>query len=600
MKNTKLFWQVFFPALLIIAISIFATTFIGTQMIHSFYYAQMQEDIKDRALLLKPHILELMASDNNGLQEFCRQNGRASNTRITVIGGDGTVLADSNENPARMDNHGTRPEILDAFKGSVGSSLRLSKTLSRNMLYVAIPLHKDTPHAGVLRLSVSATALETVLASMYIKIILGACLIGLFAALLSYWLACRISRPLEEMRRGAEQLAVGLSDQPVVMQHTNLSRETAELSRSLNNMAAQINGRMKTIIQQRNELEAVFSSMTDGVLAVTADRHIIKINRAAAQLFRINGEAAQGKSMEGVLRNIRLLDFVGRALASTESIEENIVLTLNNHETTLRIRSVPLLDGEGDKMGILLVMNNLTRVNQLETVRRNFVANVSHELKTPITSIRGYVETLLDGAKDDPVAMEKFLAIIDRQGARLDAIVDDLLSLARIEDRAENDDIALELQPLLPILETTVQACAIQAKQHKVTIDLHCDPQLAAQVNRVMLEQAVINLLTNAVKYSPAGETVTLEAAIQPGDENRKTIRIRVRDQGPGIGPEHLVRIFERFYRCDKSRSRKNGGTGLGLAIVKHIAQCHGGSVDVTSRTGHGATFTISLPVPSI
>ena len=599
MKNTRLFWQIFVPALLIITTSIVATTWIGTRMIQSFYYQQMQEDIKDRALLLKPHILQLLAAGDAGLQEFCRQNGRLADTRITVIAGDGTVLADSNENPARMDNHGHRPEIVIAMGGAVGSSLRRSKTLARNMLYVAVPLKPNRPRAGVLRLSVAATALETVLAGIYTKIILGACLIGLLAACFSFWMARRISRPLEEMRQGAEQLAAGTAQLPVVMEHVHLSRETTELARSLNNMAQQIHSRMKTIIQQANELEAVFSSMTDGVLAVAADQRIIRLNRAAAELFSLDSAAVQGKPMQAVLRSMVLQEFVTRALAGTETVAENLVLTLDGRETNLRIRSVPLADGEGRKMGVLLVMNNLTRVNQLETVRRNFVANVSHELKTPITSIRGYVETLLDGAMDDPEAAAGFLAIINRQSARLDAIVDDLLSLARIEDRAANDGICLEQEKIFPILETAVQACSIQAEQKSVAVVLQCDPLLTAAVNQAMLEQAVINLLTNAVKYSPDGETVTIKAACHRGVGEEKTIRISVRDQGPGIAPEHLDRLFERFYRCDRARSRESGGTGLGLSIVKHIAQCHGGTVEVTSSVGTGSVFTLILPVRS-
>ena len=597
MKNTRLFWQIFLPALLIIASSIFATTWIGTRMIQSFYYEQMQGDIKDRALLLKPHILQLLAAGDADLQEFCRQNGRVADTRITVIAGDGRVLADSSESPARMDNHGRRPEIIAALQGDTGSSLRRSKTLAKNMLYVAVPLESDRPQAGVLRLSVAATALESVLSTIYTKIILGACLIGLLAACFSYWMARRISRPLEEMRRGAEMLAAGTTHQPIAMEHVHLSRETTELARSLNNMAEQINARMKTISRQANELEAVFGSMTDGVLAVAADHHIIRINRAAAELFAIDSKAVQGKSMQAVLRSLILQEFVNRVLASQETAVEDVVLSLQGREITLRIRSVPLLDGEGQKMGILLVMNNLTRVNQLETVRRNFVANVSHELKTPITSIRGYVETLLDGAMEDPEDVKKFLAVIDRQGARLDAIVDDLLSLARIEDRAENDDVILQQETLLPILEASAQACSLQAKQHNIILDLDCDARLTAPVNQVMLEQAVINLLTNAIKYSPAGKVVTLKAEINPGKGEQQAIRISVRDQGPGIAPEHLERIFERFYRCDKARSRENGGTGLGLSIVKHIAQCHGGTVDVVSIAGEGATFTLTLPM---
>jgi len=597
MKSTRLFWQIFFPALLIIVSSIFATTWIGTQMIQSFFYEQIQEDIKDRALLLRPHILHLLTGKEGRLQEFCRQNGRTAATRITVIDNDGTVLADSNENPAQMDNHGTRPEILTALTGSTGSSLRFSKTLSQNMVYVAIPLQEDRPGAGVLRLSVPATAVETVLSSIHKKIVLSAGLIALLAAWLSYFLASRISKPLEEMRRGAERLAAGKTNRPIIMQDTSISRETAELARSLNNMAEQVNNRIKIIIQQRNELEAVFSSMTDGVLAIGADHHIIRINKAAAGLFNINDLAVVGKPIEGVLRNILLQSFISKALDKEETVEKDLVLVINGKEMTLRTRAVRLFDGEGERMGILVIMKNLTRINRLENIRQDFVANVSHELKTPITAIRGYVETLLDGAMDVPEQSKKFLKIIDRQGSRLDAIVDDLLSLARIEDRAEKDNISLQQEKICPILETAMQSCTIQAEQKGVAIAVQCDPMLMGTINRAMLEQAIINLLTNAVTHSPEGTTVRMEAFSHRDDTGKETAKIRVQDQGSGIAPEHLDRIFERFYRCDKARSRKNGGTGLGLAIVKHIAQCHGGTVEVRSSVGSGATFTLNIPM---
>lgn len=600
MKNTRLFWQVFFPTLFIILISVSATTWIGTHIIRLFYYEQMRMDIKDRALLVKPNILQLLDRDGSELQEFCRVNGRLSGTRITVIRGDGKVLADSNEDPERMDNHGTRPEILHAFGGSVGSSFRLSKTLGRIMLYVAVPLREKQPAEGVLRLSVPATALEEVLATIYHKIILGTCLVGLLAAVFSYWLACRISRPLEEMRLGAEHLAEGRTDMPVLMENASISKETSELARTLKNMAAQITARINTITQQHNELEAVFASMTDSVLAIGTDHRIIRVNTAAGKLFRIEKTVVKGKPMEGVLRNMLLQDFILRALESSKSLEEDLVLNIDSRKTTLKIRSVPLLDGEGGRLGVLLVMDNLTRVNRLEGIRKNFVANVSHELKTPITALRGYVETLLDGAWKNPEDALKFLEIINRQSSRLEAIVDDLLSLARIEDKSNNNDVLLTEEKISPILEYGVQACTLQAKEKGVHVNLDCKEELTAPVNRSMLEQAVINLLTNAIRYSPAGEQVTVRAIVQPDDEGKQQLRISVSDRGPGIGPEHIDHIFERFYRCDKGRSRKNGGTGLGLAIVRHIVQCHGGRVDVKSSVGAGAIFTITLPAQSV
>ncbi|HHL33634.1 MAG TPA: HAMP domain-containing histidine kinase, partial [Desulfobulbaceae bacterium] len=581
MKNTRLFWQIFLAVLLIVTGSIVAVSWYGSGMIRSFYYHQMREDIADRALLLRPHILQLLGHDTAKLQTFCRQAGDEASTRITVINDTGKVLADSNKNPARMDNHSSRPEVKIARKGGIGSSLRFSKTLSRRMLYVAIPLQKNQPARGVLRLSVPATALDMVLADIRKKIIVGTITIALLAACSSYLLARRISRPLERMQRGAELLSAGKTGPPISLDDDYVAREIADLGQALNAMGRQIHSRIMMISQQRNELEAVFSSMTDGVLAIGTNHTIIRVNKAAAHLFLLDGKGVQGKPLEGVIRNRILRKFLEITLERDYPTKKDLNLMEGGLEMSLRLHAVPLYDGEEKRLGSLVIINNLTRLNQLENIRQDFVANVSHELKTPITAIRGYVETLLDGAMDDEEAAENFLHIIERQSCRLDAIVDDLLTLARIEDRFKNNDISLEQEKILPLLEAVIQACTPQATQKNVSISMECDPALTAQVNRPMLEQGVINLLTNAIKYSSTGKAVSITAVRRRDAMKKEVVDIQVRDQGPGIGREHLERIFERFYRCDKARSRESGGTGLGLAIVKHIAQCHGGTVNV-------------------
>ncbi len=599
MKNTRLFWQIFLAVLLIVTGSIVAVSWYGSSMIRTFYYQQMREDIGDRALLLRPHILQLLDHDAGELQNFCQQAGREASTRITVINGSGKVLADSNKNPARMDNHAGRPEIKVAFRGNMGSSLRFSKTLGRRMLYVAIPLWTKQPGRGVLRLSVPATALDMVLADIRKKIVLGTITIALLAAWFSYLLARRISRPLERMQRGAELLSAGKTDHPISLDDDYMAREIADLGQALNAMGRQIHSRIMMISQQRNELEAVFSSMTDGVLAIGADHTIIRVNKAAARLFLIDGKGVQGRPFEGVIRNMVLQKFLEITLERDYPAKKDLDLMEGGRNLSLRLHAVPLYDGEEKRLGSLIVINNLTRINQLENIRQDFVANVSHELKTPITAIRGYVETLLDGAMGDEESAENFLRIIARQSSRLEAIVDDLLTLARIEDRFKNNDIVLEQEKILPVLEAVVQACTPQASRKKVAIFVDCDPALTAQVNRPMLEQGVINLLTNAIKYSSAGKTVSITAVRRQDAMKKDVVDIQVQDQGPGIGREHLERIFERFYRCDKARSRESGGTGLGLAIVKHIARCHGGTVKVRSRIGAGATFIITIPAGS-
>ena len=256
----------------------------------------------------------------------------------------------------------------------------------------------------------------------------------------------------------------------------------------------------------------------------------------------------------------------------------------NGQQMTLHTHAHPLNDGE----------NNQTRINQLENIRQDFVANVSHELKTPITAIRGYVETLLDGAIENREDAEKFLKITHRQDSRLDAIVDDLLTLARIEDTANKNQMELTQEQLCPILETAIQSCSVAAKQKKISVNMGCASDITSAVNLPMPEQAIIILLTNAVNYSPENSAINLTVTKQKHLDHAETIRISI--QGPGISAEHQKRIFERFYRCDKARSREHGGTGLGLAIVKHITDCHNGTVELISQPGNGSTFSLLLP----
>ena len=596
MRQQRLFWQIFPVSLLISLGAILAISWFATSTLRTFYLEQMRSDIEARALLLEQKILDLSTTSPIKLQKFCRRAGRRAATRITVVAADGTVLADSNEDPQRMENHGQRPELLQAFSGHTGSSLRFSRTLGQDMLYVAIPLQlKSNNPPGGLRLSVPATALNAVLSSIRTKIMFGSLAVILLAAAFSIYLARRISHPLEEIKKGAEQLARGKINRFINIRDSGMSVEMSGLIRSLNQMAGQINERIHIISRQRNELEAVFSSMTEAVVAIDAEECVIRMNRAAGTMLGIDGQTVKGNPVQGLLRNPELMKMIRSTLGSNNSISEEIDLFDGRDHSALQVRVAPLQDSKQETIGALVVMNDVTRINRLENLRRDFVANVSHELKTPITAIKGYVETLLDGALDEKMDARRFLEIVSRQTNRLDAIIDDLLTLSRIEDRAKKDSIDLVHQEICQALAAAQQTCGLAAVDKNVSVDLRCPNGLKATTNLPLLEQAVINLLSNAITYSPAGSTIIFEAASHIDDFGKKTIRISVEDQGPGIAAEHLDRIFERFYRCDKARSRENGGTGLGLAIVKHIAQSHGGTVEVTSKPGQGSVFTLNL-----
>jgi two-component system phosphate regulon sensor histidine kinase PhoR len=332
--------------------------------------------------------------------------------------------------------------------------------------------------------------------------------------------------------------------------------------------------------------------MIEGVLAIDARQRLLGINHAAAELLGIDGDRVAGRPLQDVIRNPDLRQFALTAIDCRNPVEDDLVLH-GLRDRTIRMRGTALRDASGDG-GAVIVLNDVTEMQRLERVRRDFVANVSHELKTPIASIKGFVETLLDGAMDDPGDARRFLGIVGRQADRLAAIIEDLLALSRIEQSEGTGNLPRDRVPVTGLLQAAVGDCLPRATDRGVALIVTCPDDLAWRVNGPLLEQAVINLVDNAIKYSEPGGMVRMVAGIEPSEGGE--LAIRVEDEGCGISAEHLPRLFERFYRVDKARSRGLGGTGLGLSIVKHIVQAHQGSVAVESEPGRGTCFTIRLP----
>jgi two-component system phosphate regulon sensor histidine kinase PhoR len=314
------------------------------------------------------------------------------------------------------------------------------------------------------------------------------------------------------------------------------------------------------------------------------------MNTAAAGFFDRQSAECTDRNLQEVIRNSALQQFVRESISTKVSKEDDINL-YHNGEKTLHLQSSPLLDANKEHIGTLVVFNDVTHLRRLENMRRDFVANVSHEIKTPLTAIKGFVETLHRGKVDDPQEAGRFLGIIQKHADRLSSIVEDLLSLSRIEQEDEGKTIKLEQGNVNDVFQSATQICRSKAEEKNITIRPVCEENISAKFDTTLLEQAVVNLLDNAIKYSEPKSTILLKA--QPNDSE---IRISVEDQGIGIAQKHLPRLFERFYRVDKARSRNLGGTGLGLAIVKHIAQAHGGHITVESTLGVGSAFTIHLP----
>jgi two-component system phosphate regulon sensor histidine kinase PhoR len=592
MFKKRLLWQLYPPFLLIIVISVVGIAWYASLSFHKFYINQVDEGLKSRAYLVEKQISTNLAKRNFAeIDNFCKQVATASSTRITVILPDGEVIADSDEIPARMKNHADRPEFQDALKYGLGKSARHSETIGKNMRYLAVLIKQEGNILAVVRISVPVIAIDETLGRIYQQLFWAGMIIAACAALVSLAISKKISRPVEQMTKVARHFAAGKLDLRLSLPRAT---ELAELAEALNEMARQLNARIDAITEERSQIQAILSSMVEGVIAVDSAGHIVSMNKAAADLLGIDATKSKGLSIEEAVRNPQLQQYIQSTLEN-EQLTENDHFVLNDNGRFLQLYGSALTDGRGNNNGAVLVLHDITRTRRLEEVRREFVANVSHELKTPITSIKGFVETLQDGAVDKPPEAIRFLEIIARHADRLNAIVDDLLSLSRLEDDSEKRRLSFEKSGLRPVLVSAIELAKAKADQKHIAVELFCDKQIEVKINPALIEQAVFNLIDNAIKYSQADSKIQVRAEIKEDE-----VLITVSDQGCGIEQEHLDRIFERFYVVDKSRSRKLGGTGLGLSIVKHISQVHGGYVTVESKVNEGSTFSIHLPFSDV
>ena len=591
-KERRLIWTLYPSYLLITLISMAAVYWYATDSLGHFFIENTASNLMTRGKLLSRQITPHLSPPNQPvIHDICREIGKTAATRITVILPNGSVVGDSEGNPANMDNHKTRPEFLEALSTSHGRSVRYSRTLGSRMMYVATPLTgNDGNVLAVLRVSLPLVSVDQELRSIRTKIAFGGMLIAMLAAAICMYVSRRISRPLEEMRKGAERFSAGDLEHRL---HAPPNREMAGLAESLNQMAVQLRERIKTVTDQRNEIEAVLTSMSEGIIAVDPDERILSMNLAAVNMLKSYSQDKKGRSIQEVIRNRELNRFIQETLLNKKTMNGDILLHYDN-PLVLNVICTPLYGSEKNLIGALMVLNDVTQLRHLEKVRSDFVANVSHEIKTPLTAIKGFVETLRTGAMDQPEEAERFLGIIEKHVDRLSAIVEDLLQLSRLEQEDGYSQIRLEEIDIRDVIQASVQVCHPKAKAKQIKLETACDPGLKARVDPRLLEQVFVNLLDNAIKYSEDQSIVRVRA-----QRTDSEIIVGFQDYGIGIPQKHLLRLFERFYRVDPARSRKMGGTGLGLSIVKHIINAHGGHVLVESTPGKGSTFTVHLPLPN-
>lgn len=588
-KKRRFIWQIYPPYIILIVVSLLAVSWYMLFTFEDFILNQIALDLRIRGKLTENQLIPLLQPlKPEKLDHFCKETGSKISTRITVVLLDGKVIGDSEEDPAVMENHKNRPEILAALEGHTESFTRVSATLDQKMMYVALPLTLNNEIKAIVRMSIPVTDIDNLIGIIQKEIVLAGFIIAILASLISFFISRKISKPVEEFRTVAEKFSRG---ELTYRLHLPNNFELAGLAGAMNEMAAQLQDRIDTVIRQKNEYEAVLSSMSEGVIAVDSDEYILSINQTGLDMLDFDSADIKGKSIQEIIRNRDFYQFVSEAVSSNQPMEGDFILH-QEAPRTINMRSAPLTAPDGNRIGSLFVMNDVTQIRHLENVRKDFVANISHEIKTPLTAITGFVETLSQSPDLNQEESKRFLEIVERHVKRLNSILDDLLSLARLEQDNSNKEIGFQKIRINDVIDVALSIVMPKAKEKEITFFITCDETLQARADASLLELALVNLMDNAVKYNPEKSKIDIIA-----ETANEEVLIQIRDNGPGIAREHIPRLFERFYRVDKARSRKLGGTGLGLAIVKHIIKVHDGTITVDSILGKGSTFTIRLPL---
>ena len=534
------------------------------------------------------------------LQTIVRELSHRAHARVTLVNASGLVLADSavsDGDLAGIENHRTRPEIAEAIATGAGTDLRSSHTTGERTLYRAVRLSEtgNPSSALYLRLGLPMTALDQELATLKRNLTLAFGSAFLIAVGLSIWLARSLTKPLSDMATAARELAVG---NLAVHVETSARDEVGLLAHTLNRMTAELRSKIEELSEDRAQLLAMLTSMVEGVMVLDPKGRILQVNPAGERMFGVTRAEARGRQSSDVFAHPKLNALVSAVLSARAGQEAEIVLT---NGRCLNVEA-SVAGGEQDNEACaVLVFHDITELRRLEHIRKDFVANVSHELRTPLTSIKGYVEALLDGGKDDPETSVRFLDIILKQSDRLNLILEDLLQLSKIE----SGQVQFKQEPLHigSVVDRTIAMIKPLAdkKQHRLRAEMDGDlPFINGDQERLV--QVLANLLDNAIKYTPEGGQITVSArripsrARRAADGLRNGIELTVTDTGIGIPEKDRPRVFERFYRVDKARSRELGGTGLGLAIVKHIVEGHGGQIRVEGNVPNGSRFVVQLP----
>lgn len=577
------FFILFFVVMVIVGI------FSG-ELMKSTYLNMKENQLEDDAkILLQTTNMENLDLDKDAatIQKSLDPLGEDIDARITVIDSKGDVVADTKKDPEKLDNHMNRPEVTDILKKgeSVGISIRESDSLGYSMLYVAVPVKHQSKTDGVLRISISLESVDAAVAKLWgnLALIFGIALV--IIAAISVFIARKITRPVREIIEVSTDLANHKYDSRI---HGKISGELQDLSISVNTLAESLETQMFEIKQNEQRLNAIVQNLVSGVMLINVDKQVIMTNRT---MYQILGETEiTGKPFYEVIKSFALSQLI-EATFETKTIQQKEIILYFPREMILDASVSPILGENGEITGIILLLHDITQIRHLENVRSEFVTNVSHELKTPVTALKGFAETLLDGAMYDEMLLKKFLTIIKEESDRLHRLIMDILALSRIEQNPVPENVELvEVDDVIEQSARTIFEMATE-KNIQVIIPEKTIPSVTIETDRDKLQQILINLLSNAINYTPVDGKVEVKLIEQEAE-----VIIEVTDNGIGIPAKDIDRVFERFYRVDKARSRHSGGTGLGLSIVKHLVENCGGRIEVESQEEVGSTFRVTLP----
>ncbi|WP_100373734.1 two-component system histidine kinase PnpS [Bacillus sp. FJAT-45037] len=520
------------------------------------------------------------------LQQYAVKVSERLDARVTIIAEDGTVIGESaTNNPSQLENHNDRPEIIAVKEGHQRAEVRVSDTVNQELLYYAVSYELSNGETGYLRLGMETKTINKLNETIWWILLISFTIAFTVIGTITYRIANEMIRPIENASEVAIELAEGNFQ---ARTFEGKQDEVGKLTRSMNVLAYNLEQITKRHEAQQERLETLIDNMASGLIFINPRGDISLINQMCHDIFEANADIWMNQLYHEVLPSKELVKVVQTIFITENRHQEQIQLLVGLDVKHFDVHAAPILSEHGRMKGIALVLHDITELKKLEQVRKDFVANVSHELKTPITSIRGFSETLLDGAMHDPTYSEKFLKIIYNESERLQSLIQDLLELSKLEQHYFS--LNWGSADFATVVEEGVELLRHKAEEKNIVLHLTCESPLVMDGDKERLKQVVINLIGNAINYTPQEGKIDVHVT---GDE--KYIRLMVQDNGIGIEQSELPRIFERFYRVDRARSRNSGGTGLGLAIVKHLVEAHHGKIAVESKPGQGTVFTIAF-----